>query len=413
MDVNSAFAALGIALALGLLVGLQRERADSALAGVRTFPLITMLGAVCAMLGDAVGTWLLPAGMLAVTAATAMGNRLRPVTDRSPGITTEIAILLMYGVGAMLWLLPQQLGVAIGVTCAVLLHFKAGLHRLVAKLNDADIHAVMQFALITFIVLPVLPDRTFGPFDVLNPRQIWWMVVLVVGLSLLGYVVYKLMPRRTGLLIAGLLGGLISSTATTASFSRRARTTPAATTTLALGISLASAVVYLRIAAEIAIVARPAFVRLAPPLGVLFVASLAGTALLWARSRESTHAESEPGNPTELRSALTFALLYAVVLLLVAGARHYLGTSGIYAVAAISGLTDMDAITLSTSRMAASGQIDTGVAWRAIVLASASNLVFKAGLAWTLGGRALFFRLLIPTASVLVAAAALAAFWPT
>jgi uncharacterized membrane protein (DUF4010 family) len=411
MDINAAFAALGIALGLGLLVGIQRQRADSALAGVRTFPLITILGVVCAMISEFSGPWLLPAGLLAVAAATAMGNRLRARPEENPGITTEIAILLMYCVGSLLWVAPHQVGVAIGVGCAVLLHLKAGLHRWVARLSDVDLHAVMQFAIITFVVLPVLPDRTFGPFDVINPRQIWWMVVLVVGLSFAGYLAYKLIPRSSGVLLAGLLGGLISSTATTASFARRARSAATATTTLALAISLASAVVFVRVSAEIAVAANPAFARLTPPLWILFAAALVGAAVLWASARGKVEPGPEPTNPTELKSALTFAALYAVVLVLVAAAQRYLGSSGIYAVAAVSGLTDMDAITLSTSRLVVSGKLDADAAWRAIVLASMSNLVFKAVLAWVLGGRALFLRLLIPTGAVLLTGIGLLIAW--
>lgn len=412
MDVNAAFAALGIALGLGLLVGIQRERADSALAGVRTFPLITILGVVCAMLSQSVGTWVLPAGLLGVAAATAMGNRMRPATQASPGITTEIAILLMFAVGALLWVAPHPIGVAVGAACAVLLHLKTRLHGLVAKLSETDLRAIMQFALITLVVLPVLPDRTFGPLDVLNPRQIWWMVVLVVGLSLAGYVAYKLLPKSAGVFVAGVLGGLISSTATTVSFSRGARNNPASVPSAALAITLASTVVYIRVLAEIAVVAAPSFWRLAPPLAPMLLASIAGAAVLYVRSRGEADRGSGPTNPTELKSALGFAALYALVLLFVTGAQRYVGPGGLYAVAGLSGLTEMDAITLSTSRLAAAAQVEHSTAWRAIAMASMSNLVFKAGIAYALGGAALFRRLLLPFGLILVAGLGGVLLWP-
>lgn len=411
MDVVQAFIALGISAALGLLVGVQRERADSAIAGIRTFPLITLLGTLCAMLAAPLGDWVFPAGLIGVAAATAMGNFLRARADTSPGITTEVAILLMFAVGAMIWTGPREVGIGIGVACAALLHAKAFLHNLAQRLGEHDMRAVIQFALITFLVLPILPDRQMGPFDAINPREVWLMVVLVTGLSLLAYAAAKLLPRHHGAAAAGLIGGLISSTATTVTASRRASEQPSAAQAGVLIVALASVVSLVRVMVEIFIAAPAAARQIAPPIAILLVASIVAAACAYLLARRRGNGElGETGNPSELKAALVFGALYAGVLLAVAAGRHWLGDRGLYLVAAISGLTDMDAITLSTSRMAARGAIETGAAWRAIVVASLANLVFKAGVVLVLGGRPIFARLLPIFGIILVAGVALLLF---
>lgn len=397
MDTAHAFTALAIALGLGLLVGLQRERADSALAGFRTFPLITMLGCVCAMLADSFGGWILGAGLLSIAAATGVGNLLRRTADLSPGITTEIAALLMFVVGALLWVMPLQVGTVIGVGCALLLHMKESMHTFAGRLDEKDMRGIMLFCAITFVVLPVLPDRTFGPLNVLNPRNIWWMVVLVVGISLAGYVALKLIGGRVGAVVGGLIGGLISSTATTVSFSRRAAERPEALASALLAIILASCVVYARVLFEVGVVAREHLLVIAPPILTMGASGVVVSIVVWLRTRRSAGELPEPENPTQLKSALLFAALYALVLLAVAFADRLVGAAGIYVVAGLSGLTDMDAITLSTGRMASGGSIPPETAWRAIVTATMSNLLFKFGICAVLGGRAM----LVPAAAAL------------
>jgi uncharacterized membrane protein (DUF4010 family) len=203
-----------IAVGLGLLVGLQRQHAESPFAGLRTFPLITIFGFLSATLGP----WAAAAGLGAAAALVAITHWAKARTS----LVTEFALLAMYAIGALLATGDRTfLAIAAATTIAILLEFKVELHGMVQKLGEQDIKAILQFAVITLVVLPVLPDRTFGPYDVLNPRQIWWMVVLIVGISLAGYLAYRFVPRDKSLILSGVLGGLISSTATTASYSRR------------------------------------------------------------------------------------------------------------------------------------------------------------------------------------------------
>lgn len=412
MDLIEAFTALGIGLGLGLLVGLQRERAHSQIAGVRTFPLITVFGVLSGMLSDRTGPWVIPAGLIALAIATAIGNLMRPRTEESPGITTEVAVVLMYVVGAATWLMPDHraIPVAIGVACALLLHFKAGLHGLVHRFSDRDLRSIMQFALVTFIVLPILPDRTFGPYDVLNPRQIWWMVVLVVGIGLGAYLVSKFLPARLGMVVEGLLGGLISSTATTVTAARAARGNEHAPVA-AVVIALAWSVMFIRVIVEIAVVA-PGFVSaLAPPLVIMFGAAVTGAMLMWLRATRGESGSHPPGNPTELSTALKFAVIYAAVLWLTAAAQHRFGAPGMNIVAAISGLTDMDAITLSAARLASQDRLSPSAAGQAIVIAAISNVVFKSVIVFALGGRQLAWRLAPASALPIIAGAVLLAVW--
>jgi uncharacterized membrane protein (DUF4010 family) len=406
-------AGLGIALGLGLIVGLQRESTSSELAGVRTFPLVTLLGAVCALLAPATGGWILAAGLLAVVAATAMGNaaRLRQ-PEPDPGITTEIAVLLMYALGAYVMAGNRVAAVVLGGTVAVLLHFKAELHGLVDRLGTADLRAIMQFVLLALVVLPVLPDATFGPYQVFNPREMWLMAVLIVGLSLAGYIALKFFGERAGIVAGGLLGGLISSTATTVSWSRLTRDQPPASRAAALVIVIASTVVYGRVLAEIAAVARPFLRAAAPPILVLAAAMALSAAVLWLRTRGEEPARVDGQQPANLKSAFTFAALYVLVLLAVAFVNERSGTRGLYAVSVISGLTDVDAITLSVARLVGSGQIGADQGWRLVVVGVLSNLAFKGGVAAVLGDAPLRRFVVLLFGLQVALGAALLALWP-
>lgn len=412
MELATLFEKLGVALGLGLLVGLQRERVESELAGFRTFPLVTLLGTVTGLLAQEWGGWVLAAAFLGLAGLVAAGNVLLTHTETpDPGQTTEVALLLMFALGALLVFGPAEVAVALGGGTAVLLYLKPQLHGLAGRIGDKDFRAIIQFVLISLVILPVLPDRTYGPFDVLNPRQVWWMVVLIVAISLGGYLAYKLVSRRTGTALAGLLGGLVSSTATTVSYARKSRE-GFAPGPGAVVILLASTVLYGRILVEIGVVVPGSFATMAPPLAVMLGIALAVAAALWWGAHDDRAEIPEPDNPTELRSALVFGLLYALVLLAVAAAKEHWAGAGLWVVAVLSGLTDVDAITLSTSRLVQDGRLEAGTAWRLILVASLSNLVFKGGVVAVLGTRALTHWVAAVFGGVLVAGALVVAFWP-
>lgn len=418
MDLVPAFGSVGIALALGLLVGLQRERDSGHIAGIRTFPLITVLGAISAALAEAHGGWIAGVAMLGVIASAVIGNlhKLRG-GEVEHGITTEIAMIVMFVVGALVWQGWWALGVVIGGGVAVLLHAKPILHGFARRLGEPDVRAIMQFALVTMVILPVLPDRTWGgpPLDVLNPRHVWMMVVLVVGISLGGYVAYKWLGAGAGLLLAGLLGGAVSSTATTVSYARRARDAAdnrGVALAAAVVIVVSSTVVYARVLIEIAAAAPRHAAKVGAPIALLGGVSALLALVAWIFCARRAEAMPEQSNPAEMKSALTFGLLYAVVLLAVAAARQYLDQRGLYAVAALSGLTDMDAITLSAARLTQEDRLTPDAAWRSIVVASVSNQLFKLGIVGWMGGGRLLRIAGIFFGVKLVAAGLVLALWP-
>ncbi|MCA9283150.1 MAG: MgtC/SapB family protein [Phycisphaeraceae bacterium] len=414
MDLVQAFEALGIALASGMLVGIQRERGGEALAGIRTFPLIALVGAMSAMLHTELGAWPIVVAGLGVIASMVMGNIFNHTEESpKPGITTEVAILVTFLVGVMLGTGMREIPVAIAAVTALLLHAKKTLHRMVDRMGDHDVMAILQFAVITFVVLPILPDRTMGPLGVLNPREIWLMVVLVVGLSLAGYVAYRLLGERHGNAVAGLLGGLISSTATTVAFAKRERDGVVGAWAAAVAITLASSIAFIRVIVEIGVVAPEVAKDFAVPFammfGMLFV--LGAVMLFKVRGKPVGDNVLQQKNPSELKAAILFGAMYAVVLLAVAAANKWAGNEGVYAVAAFSGLTDMDAITLSTARNIRSGDVTREVGGRAILLASMANLVFKGGFVVMLGRRDLAMIVATVFGATMLLGAGLMFFW--
>jgi uncharacterized membrane protein (DUF4010 family) len=420
MDVESTLLRLGLALALGLLVGLQRERAASRVAGVRTFALITLFGAVAGSTASALGPWLVPAGALALAAMLVIANIAKLRDDPDPGMTTEVAVLLMYAIGAYLVVGHVEVAVAVSGAVVLLLHFKQPMHQAVRAMGGSDMTAIMQFALVTLVVLPILPDQAYGPYDVLNPRQIWWMVVLIVSINLAGYVAAKLLGARSGALIGGVLGGMVSSTATTVSYARRTRATspgtkeeaPAQAGLAALVIVAASTVSFARVLVEIAVVAPSQLAAMAVPLGAMMACMLVLSLAAWLLGRGDTaRSLHERANPAELKPALVFGALYALVILAVAFAKSRFGAAGLYPVAVISGMTDMDAITLSTSNLAAQGRLEAQTAGRLILLAALANLVFKGGCACVLGSPALRTRIVILFGLALAGGAGILLLW--
>lgn len=403
-----------IALGLGLLIGLQRERTTDRIGGIRTFPLIALLGALTAHLSQSPGEeWILLVGLISTLVLILLGNlgRLRGEGEHT-GITTEVSALLIFMLGAYIVLGDKTVAVAVGGTIAVLLHFKPGMHAFAHKISEQEVRSIMLFAVISLIILPILPNDTFGPYDVLNPFSIWLLVVLIVGIGLGGYTAYKLVGARAGTMLSGLIGGLISSTATTVTYARQAHNAEKGTALAALVILIASTSMYLRIFVEIAAVAPTMLTALTPPLLIVMALSLLICALAYRRVQQKEHAMPPPDNPAELGPALVFGALYALVLVAIAVAKEYFGNSGIYAVALISGATGIDAITLSAANLAEAGTLPTDTAWRAIVIACLSNLLFKTGIAAVLGGAKLLRDLLVLFALPVAASFAVLWLWP-
>lgn len=381
-----------VSAGIGLLVGLERERKPSAKAGVRTFTLIALLGSLAALLAEATeSAWALGAGAVAVTGAlVAAYLHDREATRDDSGTTTVMAALAVFFLGAINYYGYRTPAVALGVGITVLLYFKAEIEGFSQKLTGQDVRSMLQFAVLTAVILPLLPDRAFGPYGVLNPFQIWLMVVLVAAVSLSGYVAWRMTLGRHGLLLTGVLGGLVSSTATTLGYARQvaagSQTMPAAV----LVILLANATMLVRVLVLVGAVAPAVLPHALVVIVPALLMALAGVARRWKAVETEPASGEEPfRNPTQLSTALGFGALYALILLFSAWANERLGTGGVLSLAAASGLTDVDAITLSSLQMLNRAALSRETALAAVAVAVGSNLAFKAVMASTAGGAAL------------------------
>lgn len=411
-------AGLILAVAIGFLVGLEREWSDNKLIGLRSFAMIGAAGGLTALLAHDWGGWVMAAGLLAVAAVVVSRYLTRHLSATDGlgaddgGITTALAALAVFLVGAACvagFRTPAVIG---GGVITILLHWKRPLHDLVDRIGETEFSAIIRLVLITLVVLPILPNETYGPYDVFNPYQTWLLAVLIVALNLAGYVAFRLLSADSGAVLAGVLGGMVSSTATTVSFAGMTRRNADLAPAAAMIILLASAVVYVRVAIELAAVSPGLLREAALPMGAFGLIVLGAAALLLPRVRRQPVELPEQRNPARLRVALTFAALYAVIIVAVAATREHLGQDAIYVVAVISGLTDVDAMTLSVGQLHANDRLDGNVAWRAVFLATLANLAFKIAAACVLGNAALRNRMLVLGGATLTAGFAILVLWP-
>ena len=410
----SLFGDFGTALLIGALIGIEREKRKatdkgSDIAGLRTFVIFALIGAIAGWAHAAFDMpWILPAALLSVTMTIVAGYvvKARAQPD-SFGLTTEAAALAVFLLGAMATHGFREIAVALAIALTAVLAYKQPLHGFVGKVDWDDIYAGVRLLIATFIVLPLLPDRTIDPWDALNPYSLWLLVLLISGLSLVGYVGTRVLGTGKGTLITGLAGGLVSSTAITLSFARQSRDDKRAATSFALaaGMLLAWGIMFGRVIAEVLVVNRALLASVIVPFVVMLVVAGIAAWLCFRRGASTASATTAPEvslkNPFSLTEAAKFGLLFAVVLLIVALVQLYLPAQGLYMVAAVAGLTDVDAITLSMAEYAKTG--DTNIAVNSIVIAALTNTLVKCGLAASLGGPALRRPIIIATAAVVAA----------
>lgn len=383
----------------------QRRPEEKTFAGVRTFALLALAGCTSVFLTDLVqSSWVFVAIVLVFGALMTVSYFITASTGRI-GMTTEVAAVLTLLAGALCYWDELVLAVALGVITTALLSFKIELHGFIASLTREDIVAALKFALITAIVLPVLPNQPLGPppFDVLNPYKIWLVVVLISGISFLGYVLFKLVGGRRGIGLTGLLGGLASSTATTLSFAQRSQKDSQLAKPFALAIMLAWTVMFGRILVEVWAVHPELLAVLWLPIVVAAGAGLAYVAYLYLAPHADDEDDVVVSNPFELQPAITFGLLYAVILVVARTAQIYFGDAGIYLSSILSGLADVDAITLSMAELSRNEDLELEIAARAIVLAAMSNTLVKGGIVLSSGSRPIRRALLPGMALILTA----------
>lgn len=410
------FTQLGVAIAIGLIIGLERgwkgreSEEGSRVAGLRTFGLIGLLGGLWALLAETQGQGLILISLafVALTALLIVGHILAVKQSGDFGVTTIVAALIAFALGALSVSGEMHVAVAGAIVTAIILSLKSLLHGWLQLIDYDELSAILKLALIWVVILPLLPNQGYGPWQAINPYQIWWMVVLIAGISFAGYVAIKIVGAHKGLLITGFLGGLVSSTAATINLSKLAQK-GTRVPVICAAILLAETIMFPRMLLEIAVVNRELLLSAWLPITVMTVVMLAGVVIIWHRKESSGDGELSVTNPFQIKMALQFGLLLAAVMFLAEAAMAWLGDAGIYLVALISGVADVDAITLSLASMAKSDLADA-TAVHGIVIAAIVNTLFKTALALFIAGRQMFWRLL-PVAVVACSAGGVSLLW--
>jgi uncharacterized membrane protein (DUF4010 family) len=400
---------LGLALLLGALIGIQRgwqsrdSQSGQRVAGVRTHALVGLFGGLVALLGSHVGQWLIGVGLLGIVALTLMAYRARSRDLADYSITGSIGLALTFCFGALALLDDPAIAATAAVITALILDNKREIHGLLQKLQEHELDAGLKLLLISVVMLPLLPNRAMGPGGAINPFEIWWMVVLIASISFLGYFAIRLGGTEKGIFFTSLFAGLTSSTALTLHYARLSRTSPVLAPMLAAGILLACGTMFPRILVYCVLINPALLAELWLPVLVMTLLLYGPAAWIWYRHR-GVDAVVQPSldmNPLDLKAAFFFGGLILVIMLLGEWLKALMGNAGILLLALASGVTDVDAITLSLSRMSLSG-IDHGTAVLGIVLAASVNNLVKTAMALTLGDRALGRRVALAMAASLL-----------
>ncbi|HKY63102.1 MAG TPA: MgtC/SapB family protein [bacterium] len=405
-----------IALFIGALVGIERERRKvkegSEIRGLRSFILIAEAGAVSAWLAVKTGfLWIFPISLIGMILVLMSGYWLaKREDDTAFGLTTEIASVVVFLLaGAVPFGYPET-ALALAIVASVVLAYKDPLHGLVAKIGTEDLYAILKLLVATFIVLPILPNRSVDPLEALNPYKLWLLVILISSLSLIGYVASRWLGQQRGAAVTGLTGGLVSSTAVTLFFAKSSREEGGVGKGVLTGILLAWAVMFIRVLIEVAVVHKPLVPVIAYPFAAMTGMAAFVAALAYLRKKKEEHAsgrgpEVQLKNPFSLTAAIRFAFFFALILVIVKLAQRYLPGAGMYGVAALAGTTDVDAITLSMAKYAQEGG-EAAVAAIAITIASLVNTSVKAGIVVMLGAKEAKVQILFAAAAILAAGAA-------
>jgi uncharacterized membrane protein (DUF4010 family) len=402
-DEHQIFIRLAVALAIGLLIGVERgwqERGapeGSRVAGVRTYALIGLLGGVSGLLAEQLGGVSLGLIFVGLAGSLTVAHVLDQRRGADLGITSLVASLTTFVLAAMAALGELVVSASAAVVTTLLLGYKPLIHQWVNALERKDLSAGLTLLLISVVLLPLLPNQGYGPWNALNPFEIWWMVVLIASISFAGYYAIKLVGQRRGTLFTGLFGGLASSTALTLHFARLARDRSEMTATLATGILVACGTMFPRMLL-VATLINPGLLQplLWPAVVMAMITYGAAAGYYWhAKPSGDGGAEALLDNPLELKSALSFGALLALVMLVAQGLKDWVGDGGMLLLAAVSGITDVDAINLTLSRMS-QDELPVALAVLAIVIAAAVNSMVKGLIATAIGGRALGLRVAMP-----------------
>jgi uncharacterized membrane protein (DUF4010 family) len=402
------FIRLLVATGIGLVIGLEREHTSISgkgenFAGLRTFVLVVILGFLATFVSTILTPWILVGGLLTTMVIVAVSYWVSS-TKGEIGGTTEFATLLAFLLGSTTFMGFIQESLAIMVIMVVLLSLKVELKRFVGQITHAELYAFIKFVVLSLLIFPFLPNETFGPYDVFNPRELGWVVVLTSGLGFAGYLLMKFLGSDRGILFTGIIGGLVSSTVVTWVFAKKSKEAPALSRNCAVAILAASTIMVIRVIVWVMIFNRALLPALMIPMALVFLAGI-GTSIFLYRQQKSlpkVTTDFPLGEALNLREALFFGFLYTGILFLVSYANHQYGAKGIFLSSAIAALTDIDAITISVSKLAGD-TVSLVTAQNAILLATLCNTIVKIGIALWAGSKDLRKYVLIGYGLVFVA----------
>lgn len=405
------------ALLLGMLVGLERgweargKQAGERIAGIRTHALIGLLGGLAVLLANTVSPWILPTLLLVVAAVALAGYVVRAQRVNDVSVTNVISMVLTFCFGALAMTGEVVLAATATVITVLLLDNKREIHGLLNRLQENELDAGLKLLLISVVILPLLPNRELGPYNAINPFAVWWMVVLIASISFIGYFAMRVWGPQRGILFTSLFAGLSSSTALTLQFSRQSRDVPHLSPLLASGVLIACGTMFPRILVYCALLSPTLLKTLTVPVIAMAACLYIPALLIWHRHHQlPVSGPALTHNPLELKSAVKFGLLIAAILFTAALLNDVLGDRGLYLLAAVAGITDVDAITLSVTRMTQDG-LGMHAAAIAIVVAASVNSLVKSVMAIMIGTRQL--ALLVGSAMLLsLGAGLLLVWWP-
>lgn len=379
---------------IGFVLGLEREYSQYSekveiFAGLRTFTLVALLGFLTAYLGITFTYWIFISGFLGVVTIVAISYWVTS-NEGNIGSTTEFAIIFTFLLGGLVLVGSINLSLALTVITLVLLSLKLRLKSMIGQLTQKELFAFVRFVVIALLILPFLPNEFYGPYEVINPREVGWIIVLTSGIGFVGYILMKFLGTDRGILLTSILGGLVSSTLVTFTFSKKSKETPELSQNYAVGIFAAATMMVLRIFLLVFIFNKTMLIQLTIPLLIILLTTFGIALYFYNKQFEKQHAIDKIvlGDPLNIKNAVFFGVFYMGILLLVSYANHAYGTKGIYLSSAISALTDIDAIAISVSKLGGT-TMNLLIAQNAILLATLSNTVVKIGIAVFTGSRQL------------------------
>ncbi|MHB1196959.1 MAG: MgtC/SapB family protein [Lutibacter sp.] len=393
---------------IGFVLGLEREYSQYSekgeiFAGLRTFTLVALLGFLTAYLGITFTYWIFIAGFLGVVTIVAISYWVTS-NEGNIGSTTEFAIIFTFLLGGLVLVGNINLSLALTVITVVLLSLKLTFRTMIGQLTQKELFAFVRFVVIALLILPFLPNEFYGPYEVINPREVGWIIVLTSGIGFVGYILMKFLGTDRGILLTSILGGLVSSTLVTFMFSKKSKETPELSQNYAVGIFAAATIMVLRIFLLVFIFNKAMLVELSIPLLIILLTAFGIALYFYNKQFEKQHTVDKIvlGDPLNIKNAVFFGVFYMGILLLVSYANHVYGTKGIYLSSAISALTDIDAIAISVSKLGGT-TMNLLIAQNAILLATLSNTVVKIGIAVLTGSRQLKKYVLIGYGFIFIA----------